>query len=56
MANQEIRDLIAKRRLKHFEVAEAIGIHPTYLSHLLQRELPQERKKHFIEVIKKMSV
>lgn len=52
MANMEIRQEIAKRRLKHFEVAQALGVSQTYFSHLLQTELPQEKKQEILEVIK----
>lgn len=51
-ANFEIRTAIAKKRLKHYEVAEVLGMHPTYFSHLLQTELPEEKKKKIMEAIK----
>lgn len=51
MANLEIRQAIAKKRLKHFEVAKALGITQTYFSHLLQTELDEERKAKILEVI-----
>lgn len=51
MANLEIRQAIAKKRLKHYEVAKALGVSITYFSHLLQVELPQEKKNKILEVI-----
>lgn len=51
MANLEIRQAIAKKRLKHFEVAQALGVSTTYFSRLLQRELSNEKKQKILEVI-----
>lgn len=51
-ANKEIRDAIEKKRLRHYEVAQAMGVCYTYFSHLLQTELPQERKDEILEVIR----
>lgn len=51
MANMEIRQAIAKKRLKHYEVAKAMNVSVTYFSRLLQTELPQEKKNKILEVI-----
>jgi transcriptional regulator with XRE-family HTH domain len=50
--NKEIREAIEKRRIKYFEVAEKIGVSSCYFSRLLQRELPDERKKEILKAIK----
>lgn len=50
--NKEIREAIEKRRIKYFEVAEKIGVSTCYFSRLLQRELPDERKKEILKAIK----
>lgn len=52
MNNIEIRQAIAKKRLKHYEVAKAYGVSQTYFSHLLQNELPPEKKREILKVIK----
>lgn len=54
MANLEIRQAIADKRLKHYEVAAALGINQCTLSHWLQIELPKEKKKYILGVIRKM--
>ena len=52
MNNREIRELIAKRRLKYYEVARALGISTYTFSHWLQNELPQKKQAEIIRVIK----
>lgn len=51
MKNIEIRDLIEKRRLKHFEVAAACGVNPATFSRWLQTELSDERKARIKKAI-----
>ena len=51
MANQEIKNLISKHRLKYYEVADAMGISPGYLSTLLRKELTDEMKTKVVEAI-----
>ena len=51
MNNLEVRQAIAKKRLKYYEVAAALNISTHYFSHLLQRELDPERKAKILEVI-----
>lgn len=49
MNNRDIRELIAKRRLKHFEVAKALGVTQYTFSHWLQEELTEEKKKRLLK-------
>lgn len=51
MANQEIKNLISKHRLKYYEVADVMGISPGYLSTLLRKELTDEMKIKVLEAI-----
>ena len=51
MANNEIRTLIQKHRIRHYEVASKLGISECTLSRWLRRELPMEKKKEIIEAI-----
>lgn len=54
MENLEIRKAISEKKLKHYRVAQALGISPFTFSHWLQLELPAEKKKHVLNVISKM--
>ena len=49
--NIEVRNLIQKKRLKYFEVAAAVGINPCTLSHWMQTELNDKRKKKILKAI-----
>ena len=51
MKNIEIRDLIEKRRLKHFEVAAACGVNHATFSRWLQTELPEAKKREIQKII-----
>lgn len=51
MANIEVRELIRKYRLKHYEVAQALGIHECTLSRWLRTEFTSERKQKVINAI-----
>ncbi len=50
-ANQAIRQLIATKRLKHYEVAAALGMSEYTLCKWLRTELEPERKKIVIKAI-----
>ena len=52
LSNTDIRQAIAKKRLKQYEVAQALGISQFTFSHWLQTELPPEKKKEIIRAIK----
>ena len=49
--NIEVRQAIEKKRLKYYEVAQAIGIDACTLSKWLQKELTEERKKRVMDAI-----
>ena len=51
MNNIEIRELIEKRRLKHLEVANALGINPCTFSKWLRLEVTEKRKQEIIKAI-----
>lgn len=55
MANLEIRLLLAEKRVKHFELAQAMGISDTTLSKKLRFELPSNKKQEMIEAINKLA-
>lgn len=52
--NMEIRAQIEKKRLKYYEVADAIGITQNTLSHWLQNEMNPDRKKRVMDAIRKL--
>lgn len=54
-ANQTIRQLIAAKRLKHYEVAAALGVSEYTLCKWLRIELQPERKKIVIKAIDEAS-
>ena len=45
MANQEIKNLIKKYRLKYYEVADEMGISAVYLSTILRKPLSEEMEQ-----------
>jgi transcriptional regulator with XRE-family HTH domain len=54
--NIEIRNLIKQKRLKHYEVAEAIGISEYTLSKWLHSEMTAERKEKVLQAIESIKV
>ncbi len=54
--NIDIRNAIEKKRLKYFEVAQAIGIQPNTLSHWLQTEMNKERRERVLKAIRDFKV
>lgn len=53
-ANQEIRDLIYRSRLKNWEVADAIGISDSRFSVWLRTPLNEEREKRVTKAISEL--
>lgn len=56
MRNKTLRIEIMKKGIKHYELAEALGISKFTLSHWLQNELPKEKKEMILETINKIEV
>lgn len=53
MKNLEIREAIQKKRLRHYEVAAALGVNPcTFSRWMYQQELSGDRKKRVLDAIK----
>lgn len=50
--NIEIRKAINDKRLKYYEVADALGIHAESLSRMLRKELEGEQKQRILDAIK----
>ncbi|MCF6409011.1 hypothetical protein [Pseudalkalibacillus salsuginis] len=51
MKNEDLREAISKAGLKHWQVAEAVGIHEGNFSRLLRKELSIEKKKEIHNII-----
>ena len=56
MNNIEVRQLIERKRLKYYEVANALGVNVSTLSRWLQVELSEERKTKVVKAIKSIKV
>lgn len=55
MANEKIRQIITKKRLRHYEVAAALGISEYTLSRWLRSDLNSERKQRVLKAIDRAS-
>ena len=49
--NQDIRQLIAKKRLRQYEVAQFLGVSEFTLSRWLHSELEPERRQRILKAI-----
>lgn len=56
MKNKEIREAINHKRLKYYEVANALGISRFTFSVWLSEELAENKKKEILEVIEKIEI
>lgn len=54
MANIEIRALIARNRLRYYEVAAALGVTPFTFSRWMSMELTPERREQVLDAISKI--
>ena len=52
--NREIRAAILLKGLKHWEVAEQLGIQESALSRMLRRELQEKEKEKLLNAINEM--
>ncbi|MDT2839317.1 hypothetical protein [Vagococcus carniphilus] len=53
--NESIRKLIESNRLKHYEVADQMGISDSRFSVWLRKELEGERKERTMKAIEKLT-
>ena len=51
MKNIDIRKRLDEKRVRHWELAEALKMHPSVLSVKLRRELPEGEKAKLFEII-----
>lgn len=51
MANAEIREILRKKRIRHYEVAEQLGVSEYTFCKWLRSELPPDKQKKVLEAI-----
>lgn len=55
MENMEIRIALVKYAIKHYQLAEALGIVDSSLSRKLRKELPPEEKERILSAIERLA-
>lgn len=55
MANNAIRKTAAEAGVRHWQIAEAIGIAEETFSRKLRHELPADEQRNIIEIIKEIA-
>ena len=54
MANIEIREMLRRQRIRHYEVAAVLGISEGTFCKWLRTELPPDKREEVLEAIKKI--
>lgn len=54
MCNTKIRQEIERDKIKYWQIADALGIHPTTLTCKLRKELPPEEKQRIRQAIQQI--
>ena len=54
-ANQDVRQAAIQKGVKHWQIADQMGIREEAFSKMLRKELPEETKQKIMEVIEKMT-
>ena len=54
MANEDIKELIAKKRLRYWEIAKEYGLSDSNFSRLLRIPLSIENKQKILDIIEKL--
>lgn len=54
LSNLIIREAIKKNNLKYWMVADKLGINDGNFSRMLRKELPEEKEKEIIDIIKEL--
>jgi len=55
MFNREIRVSLLMNNIKHYEIAEALGVTEFTFARWLRKELSAERKQHVLKAIETLS-
>lgn len=54
MANEDIRNLISKNRLKYWEIAKEYGLTDSNFSRLLRTPLSDDNRRKILDIIEKL--
>lgn len=54
MANAEIRELLRKTRIHHYELAHALGISEGTLCKWLRTELPPDKREEVLKAVREI--
>lgn len=54
--NEDIRQAIDKKRLKYYEVADVLGIHPATFTRWLRHEVDPKRKAEILKAIRSIKL
>ena len=52
--NAEIRQVLKKKGIKHWQVADAMGISEATMVRRLRKELPEEEKARILQIIEQL--
>ena len=52
-SNSDIRNLLKTKNIKHWKLADLLGVSETTLVRKLRKELPKEEKEKIINIIEK---
>ena len=55
LANEEIRERIRLVRLRHYEVAVALGVGESTFVRMLRQDLPEEKRERVLAVIEQLA-
>ena len=53
-ANIAVRKVIWEQCLTRTEVANALGVHPSTVSHKMEKEMPKSEQREIIKVLRKV--
>lgn len=53
--NFEIRESALRNNVKHWQIAQKLGIQETNFSRMLRTELPEEKKSEILKIISVLS-
>ena len=54
MANADIREILRKKRIRHYEVADQLGISEYTFCKWLRTELPPDKREEVLKAIKQI--
>lgn len=55
MKNQELRTKAKEKGVRHWQIADALGIHESTFACKLRHELPQELRERILAIIDELS-